>query len=371
MRTTGACLPGSSLRLSWHPLDRLAREPQTCIWEITRRCNLQCIHCENCCGERSARELSAEQIATTARALVELGCRHLHVTGGEPLLHPQWEELCRTFVRLGLRTSLITNGTLLDDDRLARAQGAGVAAVGISLDGLEATHDSIRLRAGAGPSPFRTAMAAVKRACASLPTVVITAVNRRNLAELPALRQLLADVGAQRWQIQLVIPVGRALEVAEPFVIAPAQLEELMAFIAEARKGGQPPHIDTSDTIGYFTERELELRGPAGQPRLWTGCQAGIRALAITYDGRVRGCSIMPPEFDAGDLHDEPITTIWNDAERFAYSTRFDARKLAGACGRCQVGPLCRAGCTTMAYWTTGSIYSNPFCLYRIRGAQA
>jgi len=85
----------------------------------------------------------------------------------------------------------------------------------------------------------------------------------------------------------------------------------------------------------------------------------------------VRGCSIMPPEFDAGDLHDESIATIWNDAERFAYSTRFDAAKLAGPCGRCRVGPLCRAGCTTMAYWTTGSIYTNPFCLHRARGGCA
>jgi radical SAM protein with 4Fe4S-binding SPASM domain len=185
------------------------------------------------------------------------------------------------------------------------------------------------------------------------------------------LRDYLAALGVQRWQIQLVIPMGRALEAAQPIVIAPADLETLTAFLVEARANGKTPRIDASDTIGYFTERELGLRGSAGAPSLWSGCQAGIRAVAITYDGRVRGCSGMPPEFDAGDLHDESLTTIWNDAERFAYSTRFDASKLAGPCGRCRVGPLCRAGCTTMAYWTTGSIYSNPFCLHRVRGGCA
>jgi radical SAM protein with 4Fe4S-binding SPASM domain len=357
--------------LSWHPLDHVPREPRTCIWELTRRCNLRCIHCENCCGERSDRELSREQIENAAQGLAALGCQHVHVTGGEPLLHPRWQELCRDFVRLGLRTSLITNGTLLDDDHLDRAIEAGVSAVGISVDGLQATHDSIRLRPGAGESPWRLAVDAVERAQARLETVVITAVNRRNLDELPRLRRTLAEIGVKRWQIQLVIPVGRALEIAEPFVLAPASLEQLMAFIADARRDGKPPHIDTSDTIGYFTEHELGVRGAPNTPALWTGCQAGIRAVAITYDGRVRGCSIMPPEFDAGDLHDESIATIWNDAERFAYSTRFDASKLTGACGRCKVGPLCRAGCTTMAYWTTGSIYSNPFCLHRVRGACA
>jgi radical SAM protein with 4Fe4S-binding SPASM domain len=148
-------------------------------------------------------------------------------------------------------------------------------------------------------------------------------------------------------------------------------LETLTAFLVESRTSGKLPLIDTSDTIGYFTEREFGLRGPVDAPTLWTGCQAGIRSVAITYDGRVRGCSMMPPEFDAGDLHDESITTIWNDAERFAYSTRFEAANLAGPCGRCRVGPLCRAGCTTMAYWTTGSIYTNPFCLHRVRGGCA
>jgi radical SAM protein with 4Fe4S-binding SPASM domain len=357
--------------LSQHPLDRVPREPHTCIWELTRICNLRCIHCGSHCGKLSARELSFEKIQSTAQALARLGCQHVHVTGGEPLLHPQWDALCSVFSTLGLRVSLITNGTLLDEERLDRAVNAGVQAIGISIDGMQATHDGIRLRPGAGPSPWRLAMDAVERTTARLETIVITAVNRRNLAELSELRQALAEVGVKRWQIQLVIPVGRVLKIPEPFVIAPADLERLVAFVAEARRDGKPPHIDTSDTIGYFTERELRVRGAADQPSLWTGCQAGIRAVAITYDGRVRGCSIMPPEFDAGDLHDESIDTIWNDAERFAYSTRFDPTKLAGACGRCKVGPLCRAGCTTMAYWTTGSIYSNPFCLHRVRGACA
>ena len=357
--------------MNGHPLDRVAREPRTCIFEITRRCNLRCIHCESQCGEVSQRELPAERIHSTARELVQLGCHHVDVTGGEPLLHPDWEGLCRAFAGVGLRTALITNGTLLDEERLDRALDAGIAAVGISLDGLQATHDRIRLRPGAGPSPWRETVAAIERALPRIETIVITAVNRLNLAELPALRDRLASLGVQRWQIQLVVPMGRALQAAQPIAIAPADLEALTAFLVDARANGKAPRIDVSDTIGYFTERELGLRGSAGAPSLWNGCQAGIRAVAITYDGRVRGCSFMPPEFDAGDLHDESLTTIWNDAERFAYSTRFDPAKLAGPCGRCRVGPLCRAGCTTMAYWTTGSIYSNPFCLLRVRGGCA
>ena len=348
-----------------HPLDRVPRTPRTCILEITRRCNLRCVHCGNNSGDESPRELSREQFRALARELAELGCRHVEVTGGEPLLHPEWDGLCADYVAAGLRVAIISNGTLLDEYRMGRAIEVGVAAVGLSLDGMQATHDRIRLRPGKGPSPWKEAVAAIERSLPRLETVVIPAVCRQNLAELPVLRDFLESLGVKRWQIQLVIPMGRALGPAQ--VIATSDLEALTAFLVKARADGKAPRIDASDTIGYYTERELGFRGAPDAPALWTGCQAGIQAVAITYDGRVRGCSLLPPEFDAGDLHDESLTTIWQDAERFAYSTRFDASKLAGACGRCRVGPLCRAGCTTMAYWTTGTIYSNPFCLHRMR----
>lgn len=306
-----------------------------------------------------------------AKDLLQLGCRAIHVNGGEPLLYPPWHKLCYDFSSLGLCTSLITNGTLLDQNNLDQALDVGIRAIGISVDGLQATHDSIRLRPGGGPSAWRETIAAIERALPRIETTIITVVNRRNLAELPALRDFLAGLGVRRWQIQLAIPVGRVHELAEPSIIAPSDLEILTAFLVEARASGTPPCIDTSDNIGYFTERELGLRGSPDAPALWTGCQAGLSVAAITYNGRVRGCSILPPEFDAGDLHDESIITIWNDVERFAYSTRFDAGKLTSHCGHCRVGPLCRAGCTSMAYWTTGSIYSNPFCLHRVRGGCA
>jgi radical SAM protein with 4Fe4S-binding SPASM domain len=357
--------------LNQHPLDQVKRGPHACIWEITRRCNLRCLHCENECGDPSSRELSLEKTREVGRELATLGGRSVHITGGEPLLHPQWDSICRDLAGLGLRLSLVTNGTLLDHENLTRALDSGVVAFGISLDGLQTTHDSIRVRLGPGPSPWRQTVAAIERAGARAETIVITAVNRRNLAELPALCDHLIAMGVRRWQVQLVVPMGRVLESPVPLVIAPGDLEFLTAFLADARASRKPLQIDVTDTIGYFTERETRLRGSEGAPEFWTGCQAGIRAVAITYDGRVRGCSMLPPEFDAGDVHDEPLTTIWNDVERFAYSTRFSAANLSGPCGRCRVGPLCRAGCTTMAYWTTGSIYTNPFCLHRVRGACA
>jgi radical SAM protein with 4Fe4S-binding SPASM domain len=334
-------------------------------------CNLRCIHCENRCGERSQRELPMGTMRELAQGLARLGCRQVDLTGGEPLLRPDWAEIAEMLGSQGLKVALISNGLLLDHEAALRARDVGVAVVAISIDGLQATHDGMRLRPGPGPSPWHEAMSALEHVLPIFETVVITQVNQRNLHELPALRERLAALGVHRWQLQLTLPVGRVQEIAEPFILAPSDLETLLGFISQAKRTGGSPKIDVSDSIGYYTEHELGLRGSGDKTMPWTGCQAGLHLVAITYDGKVRGCSALPPEFDAGDLHDESIEEIWNDAERFAYSTRFDAGNLCGGCAGCRMGPLCRAGCTTMAFWTSGTIYNNPYCLLRVRQCKA
>jgi len=346
-----------------HPLDLVARRPRTCIWEITGACNLRCVHCENRCGEKGGRELPMDRMQAVAESLARLGCKTVDVTGGEPLMRPGWDGLCRRLADLGMDLALITNGTLLDDEALDRALGSGVGVVAVSLDGMREVHDATRLRPRPGRSPWEEAVEAIGRAARRIRTKVITQVNRTNMSELPEMRRLLCDLGIGHWQLQLALPTGRVLDLGEPYVIHPDDLVDLAAFISECQGDASLPCIDTGDTIGYYTACEPVLRKrPTGQG-LWLGCQAGIRLMAITYNGKVRGCSAMPEDFDAGDLHEESLEEIWSDEERFSYSTRFDTAKLTGACASCGFGELCRGGCTSMAYWVTGTIYENPYCL--------
>lgn len=302
-----------------------------------------------------------------AESLARLGCQTVDLTGGEPLLRPDWDALCRGLRALGLQVALITNGTLLSDENLDRAVAAGVGVLGVSLDGMLDTHDATRLRPCPGPSPWEQTVSGIERALGRVTTRVITQVNRNNLRDLPRLRLFLRDLGVRRWQLQLAVPTGWLLDLDVPYIIGPEDLEELTGFIAGAIAEGGEPAIDTGDTIGYYTDRELVLRKRTSGQGLWLGCQAGIRVVAITYDGKVRGCSALPRGFDAGDLRQESLEEIWSDPERFAYCTRFDPRRLLGACARCRFGALCRAGCTSMAYWVTGTIYRNPYCLLQQR----
>lgn len=351
-----------------HPYDKVPRRPVTCVWEITRRCNLRCVHCENLGGPQSPGELSFDEMLSVADSLQRLGCQLVDITGGEPLLHPDWDRLARALAERGMRTALVTNGTLFDESALDRALAAGVEIAAFSIDGPRAVHDRIRRPSGlrlGRPSSFDKTIVNLRRAASRMGTRVITAVSLLNLPHLGEVRGMLRDLGVTTWQLQLVIPTGRVLEHEGPLVLSPAHLDGLTAFIESAQLDGEMPRIDTSDTIGYYTDRERALRKRTTGQGIWIGCQAGIRSVAITYDGRVRGCSVLPPEFDAGNLHEESLEAIWRDRNRFGYSTTFDADKLEGECKECAYGGLCRAGCTSMAYYSTGTIYSNPFCIAR------
>jgi radical SAM protein with 4Fe4S-binding SPASM domain len=277
-----------------------------------------------------------------------------------------WHEFCHYLTELGFEVALITNGTLLDEDALSRLDGAGVGHIGISVDGCKSTHDATRRFIDGSASPFDRTMFAIRTATRRLSVTAITQVNRTNLHELQALGQILSELGVLRWQLQLAVPTPRVLGRSEPYVLAPSELRALTDFIVNAAQDRTLPFIHTSDNIGYATKAEVILRRKTSGPGLWLGCIAGIRSVAIKYDGTVRGCSLLPREFEAGDLHTESLAEIWNDPRRFAVAEKLSRANLSGECQRCTHGGLCRAGCTTMAYFSTGTTGDNPYCLHRL-----
>jgi radical SAM protein with 4Fe4S-binding SPASM domain len=164
------------------------------------------------------------------------------------------------------------------------------------------------------------------------------------------------------------VPAGRLRTLAEPYLIAPEQLEQVYEFLVRTLADGRVP-ARVTDTIGYYTELEpvIRCRYSEGTLPFWTGCHAGLQVVGIESHGDVKGCPSMPAEFVAGNLRERSLGDIWRDEERFAYNTRWREDKLTGFCRACAFRRLCRAGCTTYAYSVTGTIYENPYCLYRIR----
>jgi MoaA/NifB/PqqE/SkfB family radical SAM enzyme len=98
----------------------LPRVPATCFWEITDACNLRCLHCEADAGKASPGELTTQEALEVAVDLWRLGCRSVQLTGGEPLLRPDWPTIARRLRELGCDVSVISNGVLVDGEMIDR-----------------------------------------------------------------------------------------------------------------------------------------------------------------------------------------------------------------------------------------------------------
>jgi radical SAM protein with 4Fe4S-binding SPASM domain len=321
-------------------------------------------------GTRAPDELTLEEMIAVADDLITAGCKQVSLTGGEPLLHPQWPTLAKYLAEREVNVKIVSNGLRLDDAAIATMVDVGVLGVSISLDGMREEHDRIRRPPGlrALSSRFDTAIDALERLVASpLKTAVVTHIHRGNFDELEQMYDLLGDLGVELWQLQLAYPLGRLLSYEGEYLISPAQLPELEQRIGDFVRAGRM-HVIASDNIGYYGRNEPVIRSALhGKHTFWTGCMAGCLAVCVGSTGDVKGCPSQPDEFVVGNVREESLLEIWKDSARFAYNTQWDESQLEGQCAECSYKSLCRAGCTTMAYATTGSIYDNPFCLLRSR----
>ena len=346
----------------------LERVPRQCVWEITNRCNLRCVHCECEAGDAHPEELSTDEALALASDLAALGTETVNLSGGEPLLRRDWPLIAERLAEHGVAVHLVTNGLAFDQRAARRCLDAGVRTVAISIDGPMATHDSIRrYPRGEGPSRFRRAYEALALACSTgLSTVVITHINGRNQHELAELHALLALLPIGAWQLQLGCPQGRMLSAEPSYLVAPEALPAIAQLVADLQ--GKPFRILCTDDIGYYTEHEAHLRPlEAGSFPFFLGCYAGILGVAIESDGGIKGCPSLPSSLVDANVRQRSLRDIWEDPASFPYTRRFDARKLRGFCRRCEFRRLCRAGCTSFALASTGSIYEDRHCLYRVQ----
>jgi len=333
--------------------------PRACVWEITLACNARCLHCGSDAGQTREKELTTGEALDLIEQLSALGCRSVTLSGGEPLLRNDWPELVRAIDEGGMRAELITNGLSMERDA-AYIVEAGFWSVTFSGDGPKDVHDALRGTPGALE---RLLAGAEALATQGVRIGAATQVNRRNVDHLDETMDLLRDHGFLGWQVQLTMPHGRAAELGDSLCLGATDLPGLEATILRL-KTSDDGFLQVADNIGYMSRNEPMLR--AGSPiRYWSGCQAGLQVVGLTSDGTVRGCLSLPEELDEGNIRERPFAEIWNDPEAFGYNRRFDRRHLTGQCKECPYGAICRAGCTSLAFATTGSTTSCSHCLSR------
>ena len=128
-----------------HP-NQAAQKPRLIFWELTKGCNLRCIHCRASATELSSpSDLSTQAARDIIDQIAEVSSPILVLSGGEPLFRSDIFQLARYGTDKGLRVALATNGTLVTKQVARKIVDSGVKRVAISLDGADAaTHDMFR-----------------------------------------------------------------------------------------------------------------------------------------------------------------------------------------------------------------------------------
>lgn len=334
-------------------------------WEVTRSCNLACVHCRASArdepyeGELSTDECFAllDEIASFARPVIIL-------TGGEPLLREDIFDIAEYGTNKGLRIVMAPNGTLVDVETAERLKNAGVARISLSLDGATAaTHDSFRQVEGAFEAVMKAARAARG---AGLEFQINPTVTSRNVDEIPAIMDLAVEMGASAFHIFMLVPTGRATDLQDGLIGA-EECERFLTWL-HGQVDKQPIAIKATCAPHFYRiAKQAEREGRAGSrpgtgglDKTTRGCLAGMAFCFVSHVGNVFPCGYL--ELNCGNIRDKSIEDIWTNAEPFVTLRNF--KNYRGKCGTCKFVGVC-GGCRARAYAATGDyLRDEPLCLY-------
>ena len=325
------------------------------VVELTNRCNLRCPHCASGSGRARPDELDADEWAALFDDLARLGCEEVTLLGGEIFLRPDWEEIARSALDRGLGTTVVTNGLLLQGERLEQLRSLPLERLGVSLDGATpAAYRAVR-----GVDGFERVWRLLRqlRQEDRVPVSAITTFSRANLGEVEPLAELLSGSGVT-WQVQIAGRVSTRFH-RDQFL----GRDEYRRLCRRLGEHSRSPALELvmMDDMGYFPldPAEAELYD------WWTGCEAGRTVIGVRANGDLLGCLSLGDEFVEANLRQRPLRELWRDRDSFARLRRRGER-LGGACQSCPEAARCRAGCTAMAFSATGDIADNPYCLRRL-----
>jgi len=353
------------------------------VWNVTKRCNLACAHCYLDATDRAARdELTTDEAHALIDDVAAMGSPVLLFSGGEPLMRPDIFDLGAYGIERGLRVVLSSNGTLIDPPMARRIAEIGFAYVGVSVDGTQATHDELRRKKGA----LEAALAGIRNCLAAgVKSGIRFTLNRRNVADLDAVLDLVEEHGVPRFCMYHLVYAGRGREmVADDLPPAETRrvIEHLLDRTADWHERGVVTEVLTTDNHadGVLIEQRVAAEQPerlADMRELWRrhgGCSAGTKMANVDARGDVHPCQFWS-HVTLGNVRERPLSEIWNDESHpLLARLRHKADYLTGPrCGSCVYKAVC-GGCRIRAEVVNGDTWGDdPACFLtdeEIRGAE-
>jgi heme b synthase len=342
--------------------------PKWIAWEITRRCNLKCVHCRSS-SEMVVNEHPDFPIEEAFRIIDDIAGYAKPVivlSGGEPLMRADVFDIAQYGTTKGLRMCLATNGSLVSDDVCEKIRTSGIKIVSMSLDGSTAeTHDKFRNQEGSFGSVIRAAGLFKKH---GIDFIINSSFTKQNEIEIPDVYKLAKDIGATAWYMFMIVPTGRGEEIMND-LISKEHYEDILDWHYSMEKDEldmlvRPtcaPHYyrlalqKSKEESVDFKRRSLKFSTGGSK-----GCLAGQLICLIDVDGNVLPCSYFPKP--AGNIRTQSFRDIWENSELFKELRDFD--KYKGKCGICEYRNVC-GGCRARSYAMHGDyLAEEPFCSY-------
>jgi radical SAM protein len=344
-------------------------QPLMLYFEVTQACDLVCRHCRASAQERQhPDELTTE----LSKALIDQAAAFprppiLVMTGGDPLKRPDLFELIRHARDAGLQVALTPSATpLATAEAIGRAKDAGVARLGISLDGADAeTHDAFR---GWQGSFVRTLQMLKHARQLDMPVQINTSITQRNFHQIDAIAELLASQEIAMWSVFFLVPVGRGIAEQR---ISPDEYE--IAFEKLWKQSQRQPFGIKTTEAPHYRRFVLQQDGdPLAEPSAAThaargrrhraplGVRDGRGVMFVSHTGEIYPAGFLP--LKCGQFpHDSIIETYQSHPTFVALR---DGAQLKGKCGTCDYNDIC-GGSRSRAFAVTGDpLAAEPDCVY-------
>lgn len=342
------------------------------IWNLVRRCNLRCVHCYSISGDVDfPGELSTDEIFLVMDDLKAARVPGLILSGGEPLLRPDIFDISRRAKEMGFYTALSTNGTLITPEKAAAIAEIKYDYVGISLDGVGATHDRFRGQPGA----FDGAIAGMRR-CADLgiKTGLRFTMTTDNWEELPEILALAEREGVEKFYLSHLVYAGRGNKnrgTDASWDITRIVMTSLIeaAWIALERGDAREFVTGNNDADGVFlyfwarerfADRAAHLRAKLVQ---WGGNSSGVNVANIDNLGNVHP-DTMWWHHTIGNVRARAFGDIWRDtSDPIMAGLKARPRVISGRCGACAYFDICGGNTRVRAQRLTGDAFAeDPAC---------
>jgi len=296
-----------------------------------------------------AREMPPEEILCYTRQAREMGARFVKLTGGEPLLRTDLDEIYRGLVQQGFGVSMETNGTVHDDSVFDLMKEAPPRQVSVSLDSADPkAHDEFR---GVSGCWERTITFIHHLARANVATQVIMSTNAHSLGAVDDMARLLDGLGVKSLKINFITPLGRGGRLVSAHRSDISERVDFARAVYDRYGSGVSINIPPA----FVPLRRLPARG-----------RCNIRNLiGILPDGRVSFCGIglSLPDLVFGDLRESSLREIWETAPHLAEIRALIPNRLKGICSRCIHRPTCLGGCVMENYAMSGDLAApHTFC---------